>query len=144
MSAVLRVDSSAICKAPGKTSTTASHSEQISRSPMGIGPKLSSCSAITAPRQRMSPRRNCSLARCRILLRDVRLRAHANTKLTIRPPGLEQATMRKEQRDERDRSPRRQLRYGQELLVLRAEADVRRSEERRVGKECRSRWEPDH
>src|SRR2546430_4889406 len=78
------------------TSTTASHSEQISRSPMGIGPKLSSCSAITTPRQRMSPRRNCSLPRSRILLRDVRLRAHAKTKLTIRPPGLEQATMRKE------------------------------------------------
>src|SRR3989442_161311 len=127
MSAVSRVDSSAICKAPGMTSTAASHSEQISCSPMGIGPKLSSCSAITAPRQRMSPRRNRSLARCRILLRDVRLRAHANTKLTIRPPGLEQATMRKEQRDERDRSLRRQLRYGQELLVLRAEADVRSS-----------------
>src|SRR6476620_8159894 len=113
MSAVSRVDSSAICKAPGKTSTAASHSEQISRSPMGIGPKLSSCSAITAPRQQMSPRRNRSLPRCRI-----RLRAHAKTKLTVRPPGLEQATMRKEQRDERDRSLRRQLRYGQELLVL--------------------------
>src|SRR6478672_4847471 len=127
MSAVSRVDSSAICKAPGMTSTAASHSEQISRSPMGIALKLSSCSAITAPRQRMSLRRNCSLPRCRILLREVRLRAHAKTKLTIRPPGLEQATMRKEQRHERDRSLRRQLRYGQELLVLRAEADVRSS-----------------
>src|SRR5438094_4896562 len=127
MSAVSRVDSLAICKVPGMTSTGASLSEPISRSPMGIGPKLSSCSAITAPRQRMSPRRNRSLPRCRILLREVRLRAHAKTKLTIRPPGLEQATMRKEQRDERDRSLRRQLRYGQMLLVLRAEADVRSS-----------------
>src|SRR5207248_11234570 len=53
------------------------------------------------------------------------------SKLTIRPPGLEQATMRKEQRDERDRSLRRQLRYGQVLLVLRAEADVRSSPRRR-------------
>src|SRR5512133_1246596 len=127
MSAVSRVDSSAICKAPGMTSITALHSEQIFRSPMEIVPKLSSCSAIIAPRQRMSPRRNRSLLRCRILLREVRLRAHAKTKLTIRPPGLEQATMRKEQRDERDRSFRRQLRYGQVLLVLRAEADVRSS-----------------
>src|SRR4029077_17141322 len=127
MSAVSRVDSSAICKAPGMTLTAASHSEQISRSPMGIAPKLSSCSAITALRQRMSLRRNCSLPRCRILLREVRPRAHAKTKLTIRPPGLEQATMRKEERNERERPLRRQLRYGQELLVLRAEADVRSS-----------------
>src|SRR5882762_9094316 len=118
MSAVVRVDGSAICTAREMTSTDASQSEQISRSPMGIAPKLSSCSAITAPRQRISPRRNRSLPRRRIRLRQVRLRAHAKNKLTIRPPGLEQATMRKEQRDERDRSLRCQLRHGQVLLVL--------------------------
>src|SRR5689334_25350409 len=28
--------------------------------------------------------------------------------------------------------------------VANADADERRSEERRVGKECRSRWSPDH
>src|SRR5438477_2810371 len=130
MSAVSRVDSSAICKAPGMTSTAVSHSEPISRSPMGIGPKLSSCWAMTGPRQRIWPRRNRSLPRRRIRLRQVRLRAHAKTKLTIRPPGLEQATMRKEQLDEildgkRNRNLRRQLRHGRLLLVLRAEADVR-------------------
>src|SRR5881275_3689873 len=127
MSAVSRLDSSAICTAPGMTSTAASYSEQISRSPMGIAPKLNSCSAMKAPRQGISPRRNRSLPRCRLRLRRVRLRAHAKTKLTIRPPGLEQATMGKEQRDERDRSLRRQLRHGRMLLVLRAEADVRSS-----------------
>src|SRR5207237_2487544 len=132
MSAVSRVDSSAICTAPGMTLTAASYSEQISRSPMGIAPKLNSCSAMTAPRQGISPRRNRSLPRCRIRLRRVRLRAHAKTKLTIRPPGLEQATMGKEQRDEildgkRNRSLRHQLRHGRMLLVLRAEADVRSS-----------------
>src|SRR6476619_1161790 len=87
---------------------------------------------MPAPRQRISPKRNGSLPRCRILLREVRLRAHAKTKLTMRPPGLEQATMRKEQRDEildgkRDRCLRHQLRHGRMLLVLRAEADVRSS-----------------
>src|SRR6266567_8022756 len=132
MSAVSRVDSSAICTVPGMTSTAASHSEPISRSPMGIAPKLNSCSAMTAPRQRTSPRRNRSLPRCRLRLRRVPLRAHAKTKLIIRSPGLEQATMRKEQRDEirdgkGDRSLRHQLRYGRVLLVLRAEADVRSS-----------------
>jgi tetratricopeptide (TPR) repeat protein len=66
MSAVSRVDTSAICTARGMTSTDASHSEQILCSPMGTAPKLSSCSAITAPRQRISPRRNRSLPRCRI------------------------------------------------------------------------------
>src|SRR5205823_14717412 len=127
MSAVSRVDSAAIYAAPGMTSTAASHSEQISRSPMGIAPKLNTCWAMTAPRQRISLRRNRSLPRCRIRLPRARLRAHAKTKLTIRLPGLEQATMRKEQCDERDRSLRRQLRHGRALLVLRAEADVRSS-----------------
>src|SRR5438477_13175478 len=99
------------------TSTAASHSEQISRSPMGIAPKLNSCSAMTAPQQGISPRRNRSLSRCRLRLRRVPLRAHAETKLTIRPPGLEQATMRKEQRDEiqdwkRNRKLRHQIRQG--------------------------------
>src|SRR6266513_1835891 len=69
---------------------------------------------------------------CRLRLRRVRLRAHAKTKLTIRPPGREQATRRKEQLDEildgkRNRNLRRQLRHGRLLLVLRAEADVRSS-----------------
>src|SRR5947207_15573450 len=87
---------------------------------------------MTAPRQRISPRRNRSLPRCRIRLRQVGLRAQAKTRLTIRPPGLEQATMRKEQRDEildgkRDRYLRHQLRHGRVLLVLRTEADVRSS-----------------
>src|SRR5205823_14515151 len=94
---------------------------------MGIAPKFDTCSAMTAPRQQISLRRNRSLPRCRIRLPRVRLLAHAKTKLTIRPPGLEQAKMRKEQRDERDRSLRRQLRHGRALLVLRAEADVRSS-----------------
>src|SRR5438874_3092052 len=132
MSAVSRVDSSAIYAARGMTSTAASHSEQVFRSPMGIAPKLNSCSAMTAPRQGISPRHNRSLPRCRIRLRRVRLRANAKTKLTIRPPGMEQATMGKEQRDEildgkRNRSLRHQLRHGRVLLVLRAEADVRSS-----------------
>src|SRR5207237_101068 len=130
MSAVSRVGSSAICTAPGMTLTAASYSEQISRSPMGIAPKLNSCSAMTAPRQPISRRRNRSLPRCRIRLRRVRLRAHAKTKLTIKPPGREQATMRKEQPDEildgkQDRYLRHQLRHGRVLLILRTGHDVR-------------------
>src|SRR4030095_2886043 len=127
MSAVSRVDSSAIYAAPGMISTAVSHSEQMARSPMGIAPKLNSCWAMTALRQPISPKRNRSLPRCRIRLQQVGLRAHEKTRLSVRPPGLEQPTMRKEQRDERNRSLRHQLRHGRLLLVLRAEADVRSS-----------------
>src|SRR6184192_3816532 len=49
--------------------------------------ELSSCSAMTAPRPRISPRRNRSPPRYRIRLQQVRLRAHAKIKLTMRPPG---------------------------------------------------------
>jgi tetratricopeptide (TPR) repeat protein len=50
MSAGSCVASSVICAARGMTSTVASHSDQISRSLMGIEPKLSTCSAMTARR----------------------------------------------------------------------------------------------
>src|SRR5205807_3444227 len=99
-------DGSAIYTARGMTSTDASHSEQISRSPMGIAPKLSSCSAMTAPRQRISPRRKRSLPRCRIRLRQVRLGAHAKSKLTMTPARVEQATTRWESRDENQKRDR--------------------------------------
>src|SRR6476620_7996950 len=48
MSAGSCVASSVSCAARGMTSTVASHSDQIARSLMGIEPKLSTCSAMTA------------------------------------------------------------------------------------------------
>ena len=36
------------------------------------------------------------------------------------------------------------INYAMSVIASRALPDVRRSEERRVGKECRSRWSPYH